>query len=568
MARLLGARLLGTWVAGLIAAFSGQAMAAANPDAVAVIIGNRDYKNDVPAVSYAHRDAEAMKRYVIEDLGFRPGNVIEIKDATEAEMRSVFGSERNHRGRAFQFVRPGRSDLFVFYSGHGVPGLRDKRGYLLPSDANPDTADINGYPIDLLYENLRQTGARSITVLLDACFSGDSPRGMLIKSASPIFVAPKLPTDVEGVTVITAAGAGQLASWDEEAKHGLFTQHVLLALRGTADQGRYGDGDGKVTLKEVEAYLNDEMTYQARRKYNRDQVPTVVGKPERVLAAYTPGAVERAREAAPKPAPAPAAVAPATPKPAAAAPAAPKPAPAAQPAPPPKPAAPQLAAMSGQFVLRTNSNVRAAPSISGDLVTTLPEGSELEGVAQTVDGKWIQVARGGELIGFVFADLLEDRASYEARRRAEAQRVAALAAAKPKPQPAAPATASTPPKPQVAMVAPPKPAVPDTSRFDGTWQGFVQSCGWAVFAGADDAAPRDVNVVLHVQRGEITGTMEESVLSGSAVSAKFAVAGKAADDGAVDIYSKNLDARIRVTLKDADSVAGMLNDCEIELSRK
>ncbi|MEQ9639033.1 MAG: caspase family protein [Alphaproteobacteria bacterium] len=556
-------RLLGTLLAGLILALAGQAGAAANPDAIAVIIGNRDYQNDVPAVTYAHRDAEAMKRYVIEDLGFRPGNVIELKDATEAEMRSVFGSERNHRGRAFQFVRPGRSDLFVFYSGHGVPGLRDKRGYLLPSDANPDTADINGYPIDLLYENLRQTGARSITVLLDACFSGDSPRGMLIKSASPIFIAPKLPTDVEGITIITAAAAGQLASWDEEAKQGLFTEHVLLALRGTADQGRYGDGDGKVTLKEVEAYLTDEMTYQARRKYNRDQVPTVVGKPERVLAAYTPGALERVREVAPKPAPA--AVAPAVPAPA------PAPAPAAQPA-PPKPAAPQLAATSGRFVLRTNSNVRAAPRISGDLVTTLPEGSELDAVAQTVDGKWMQVARGGEPIGFVYAELLEDHASYEARRRAEAQRVAALAATKPAPQ--APAVAPAQPTPQVAMVAPPKPATPDTpgtpnvTTYDGAWIGTVQSCGWGVFVGADDAAPRDIEVKLNVQRGDITGSIQESVSSGAYFFAKRAIAGKVGDDGAVDVLAKDLDARLRVTLTDADRADGMVNDCEIEMRRQ
>lgn len=37
----------------------------ANPDGVAVIIGNRHYQGAVPEVSYAHRDAEAFKRYVL-----------------------------------------------------------------------------------------------------------------------------------------------------------------------------------------------------------------------------------------------------------------------------------------------------------------------------------------------------------------------------------------------------------------------------------------------------------------------------------------------------------------------
>ena len=44
-----------------------------NPRGVAVIIGNQDYTHErLPAVAYAHRDAEAFKRYVLEVLGFPP----------------------------------------------------------------------------------------------------------------------------------------------------------------------------------------------------------------------------------------------------------------------------------------------------------------------------------------------------------------------------------------------------------------------------------------------------------------------------------------------------------------
>ena len=37
--------------------------------------------------------------------------------------------------------------MVVFYSGHGVPGLKDRRGYLLPADADPDSVEINGFPL-------------------------------------------------------------------------------------------------------------------------------------------------------------------------------------------------------------------------------------------------------------------------------------------------------------------------------------------------------------------------------------------------------------------------------------
>ena len=45
----------------------------ANPHGLAVIIGNRTYgHSDVPPVDYAHRDAEAFRRYVLDVLGYDP----------------------------------------------------------------------------------------------------------------------------------------------------------------------------------------------------------------------------------------------------------------------------------------------------------------------------------------------------------------------------------------------------------------------------------------------------------------------------------------------------------------
>ena len=226
-----------------------------NPNGVAVIIGNKAYDYEgVPEVTYAHRDAAAFKRYVIDVLGYDEDNVIELVDATQADLWTAFGSERSHEGSTlWSYLHPRGSDVVVYYSGHGVPGLNDKRGYLLPRDADPNTAEINGYPIDLLYENLRKLDeARTVTVYLDACFSGDSPKGMLVGSASPVSWSAELPEEAaDKLTVLTAASGEQLASWDEEAGHGLFTNDLLDALYGKADE----DEDGRITAGEVGAYL-------------------------------------------------------------------------------------------------------------------------------------------------------------------------------------------------------------------------------------------------------------------------------------------------------------------------
>lgn len=290
----LTAVLLGAW-GGARAQATGPdahpgrlAAAERHRDAIAVVIGNRRYAHGLPEVRYAANDAEAMKRFAVDVLGYRSGNVIGLVDATQAEMYAVFGNGRDHRGKLWSWVRPGRSDVLVYFSGHGVPGLRDRRGYLMPSDADPATPEINGYPLDLLLENLGKLDTRSTTVLLDACFSGNSAAGWLVPAASPVYVKTAPPTPSAGLTLITAAQGDQVASWDEGARLGLFTRHLLDALRGAADRGRDGNGDGAVTLGEVQRYLDDEMSYAARRSYQRVQRAGVSGDPRTVLVATLP----------------------------------------------------------------------------------------------------------------------------------------------------------------------------------------------------------------------------------------------------------------------------------------
>jgi formylglycine-generating enzyme required for sulfatase activity len=280
------------WLLSAIVLLPTQASAASsiNDDAIAVVIGNKTYDGSIPEVSFAHNDADAFRKFVIDGLGYREGNVIDLRDATFNQMVTVFGNDKTHEGKLFDYIRPGESDVTIFYSGHGVPGLKDRQAYLLPSDGDPNRAEISGYPITTLYKNLSKLPARTIRVFIDACFSGETPKGMLIKSASGIRIEPKVPKGSSRMVILTAAQGDQLASWDEDAKHGLFTKHLLEALYGAADGKKYGDGDGKVTLDEVGAYLKREMTYQARRRFGRVQEASLTGRGGDVLA---PEIVER-----------------------------------------------------------------------------------------------------------------------------------------------------------------------------------------------------------------------------------------------------------------------------------
>ena len=160
-----------------------------NPYGVAVIIGNKTYQShDIPEVAFADRDARSIRAYVLDVLGYSPDNVIYLENATQAQLLSVFGSESDPEGKLANYLRPGKkSDVLVYYSGHGVPAsgphdgdTTDAQADLLPADADPNTLGQNGFPVRLLLDNLKQLDARSVTVLLDACFSGMSGGGTLL----------------------------------------------------------------------------------------------------------------------------------------------------------------------------------------------------------------------------------------------------------------------------------------------------------------------------------------------------------------------------------------------------
>ncbi len=225
-----------------------------NSDAIAVIVGNKSYRNrDVPEVSFAQNDAAAISQFVETTMGFFRRNIVVLNNASQSDLRAYFGSEGNPQGRLYDMVRPGQSDVFVFYSGHGMPG-KNRSGFLLPVDADPGKPELTGYAIDTLVKNLGKARARRITLAMDTCFSGLSDAGPLIRDASPVFIEARNTVAIENGLVISAANGNQIASWDREAQLGLFTRYLLTGLMGDAD-GLTGDKDGQISAREIEEYL-------------------------------------------------------------------------------------------------------------------------------------------------------------------------------------------------------------------------------------------------------------------------------------------------------------------------
>jgi len=265
---------------------------------VAVVIGNRDYDDrDIYSVEYARRDAAAVAAYLEDLMGY---DQIRLEtDVTLGNLNTLFGSvTESGSGWLGSMVKPGESEVFVYYSGHGAPVSRkderdDERkdenddeiwdAYLLPVDCNMRSIASNGYPLDLLYEKLNSLHAKSVSVVIDACFSGGGEKGMLLKRGSPVTVEQRLGATMgPGSLRMTSSSGRQISSWYGPKRHGLFTYYFLKGLQGAADRNR----DHRLTLGELDGYVSDRVVTVADSLEGRAQRPIIVGNREKTLIRY------------------------------------------------------------------------------------------------------------------------------------------------------------------------------------------------------------------------------------------------------------------------------------------
>ncbi|MGD0037106.1 MAG: caspase family protein [Bacteroidota bacterium] len=254
-----------------------------SPDAVAVVIGISDYQDpDVPKVKYGRQDAGIMRQYLINTLGYDEKNILP-RNPDQIITAGVF--KTLIRQQLPSYIKPGISDVFIYYSGHGAPNTTTQKAFFVPADCNPNYInEDNGYLVNTFYDDLSKLPCRSLTIVLDACFSGLSGGGgMIVKNASPLFISVQHPLlGKDSTTIFAASLSDQVSNWYPEKRHGLFTYFFLKGLQGAADL----NNDGAITIGEMEQYIQDEniaVPYISRREFQRPQMPQVVGKDKQMV---------------------------------------------------------------------------------------------------------------------------------------------------------------------------------------------------------------------------------------------------------------------------------------------
>jgi len=137
---------------------------------IAVVIGIEKYDHFVTA-PYAENDASLLQNYFKNALGIEKVYTYKSKDVSGFFFDNIFDPSF---GELQKVIKKGETDLFVFYSGHGIPSKDGNVVFLLPSDGRIEAIERQGYDLNKLYANLHKIGAKSVTIFMDACFSGAS----------------------------------------------------------------------------------------------------------------------------------------------------------------------------------------------------------------------------------------------------------------------------------------------------------------------------------------------------------------------------------------------------------
>ncbi len=239
-----------------------------NSDGYAVVIGIEKYQY-VPDAVHANNDAEVFREYLIETMGYKKENIKIIIDrkATQAELEKLLGAD----GWLSRNSLKNKSDVVVYFSGHGIANANSASASLLPHDVDPNYS--GGLNLKNLYKNLVSLEAKSVTLFLDACFTGQSrDEKLLVDKARPVVVRESDLQADERITVVSASSGSQISSAMQDSNHGIFTYYLLKGLRGEADKNK----DKKIFLSELVDYVSREVKTTAA-KLGRVQTPVVSG---------------------------------------------------------------------------------------------------------------------------------------------------------------------------------------------------------------------------------------------------------------------------------------------------
>ncbi len=206
------------------------------PDAhaYALVVGSNAGGDGQEPLAYAERDAERIANVLAELGEYREDRIELLRSPSRAQMASSLS--RLQRRLAAHRARDEQTVVFFYYSGHAQSqALRLGR---------------EQYPLNELRTAINALPSTLTLVVLDACQSGAYSRVRGAEPAADFSQNSIQQLQTRGVAVMASSSGDELSQESERLEAGYFTHHLLVALRGGADENH----DGRVALDEAYRY--------------------------------------------------------------------------------------------------------------------------------------------------------------------------------------------------------------------------------------------------------------------------------------------------------------------------
>ena len=242
---------------------------------VALIIGIESYDNTSKAL-YANRDAKFFYEYAKKAFGIEDSNIKLLIDNDAGLVNSLSIISKWLPGK----IEEDKTDLIIFFAGHGLASNDGKELYLLAKDSDADLLARTALSRTEIFNTIKKLKPKSTTIFLDACYTGFSRENeTLLASARPVRIVPDNQNDIpDNFTIFSASKLQQISSGLEEAKHGIFSYYLMKGLEGKAD----GNNDKKITNGELLAYMDKNVSRKASEQ-GREQNPELLGDKEKII---------------------------------------------------------------------------------------------------------------------------------------------------------------------------------------------------------------------------------------------------------------------------------------------
>lgn len=247
------------------------------PQTFAMVMGISSYKYVRP-LAYADKDAEMFRDYLKSPAGGKTSDDNIFMLLNEQALLANFYTKGFQWLKAKKLQKGDR--LFIYLAGHG-DAIDEDQFFYLAYDCNP-AGDKNNYLVGgavqlfNLKKKIATETAKGVEVyfIMDACRSNELPGG----TEGQNFLNAAISEKRAGEIIMLATGAGQESLEDASIGngHGLFTYYLVDGLNGMADIDG-GSPDNKITLQEIQKYVDKNVPVVAQQRFKRKQEPFFYG---------------------------------------------------------------------------------------------------------------------------------------------------------------------------------------------------------------------------------------------------------------------------------------------------